>query len=204
MKAWTNFKTRVSTEFREKVWDREPVLKARQKFGELDTQTQSYVLIGSFAAFVLVLVLTFFTLWGRTISLKNEIARMDESIRMAQNSAVRIEELKALERSRSADALLRDFDTSGDSSSFAERVGTKALIKKESVAITPGAKGVADMKFDKISLRQLTRALYLIEKSGSGATVDKLSVDTKDDTEGYLWAQLSLRKDAAAGAKGGF
>ena len=97
MKAWKELKARLSSEFREKVWESEPVLKARQKFGELDAQTQSYVVIGSFASFVLILLLTFFTLWGRTISLKNELARMDDSIRMSQSSAVRIQELKAQE-----------------------------------------------------------------------------------------------------------
>jgi len=203
MKAWEEFKARISSEFKEKVWDSEAALKARQKFSELDTQTQSYVLIGSFAAFVLILLLTFFTLWGRTIALKNELALMDANIRLAQNSSVRIQELKAQEQNRNADALLRDFDVSGDASGFAERVGTKALIKKDSVTVTPGAKDSADLKLDKISLRQLVRALYLIEKSGSGAAVEKLSVDTKDDPEGYLFAQLTLKKDSGHAGKGG-
>ncbi|HEY8279042.1 MAG TPA: hypothetical protein VIH99_05435 [Bdellovibrionota bacterium] len=191
---------KLKIELREKVWDSESVLKLRQKFAELDTQTQSYVLIGSFSAFMLVLLLTFFTLWGKTISLKNELARMDDQIRMAQNSSVRIEELKAMERSRTADPLLRDFDLSGPADTFAERVGTKALIAKSSVEVS-GSKTGADLKLNKISLRQLVRTLYLIEKSGSGASVEKLTVDAKNDTEGYLWAQLEIKKDA--GAKGG-
>lgn len=201
MKFWTDFKKRISTEFKEKIWESEGVLKARQKFSELNTQTQSYILIGSFAGFMLILLLTFFTLWGRTIALKNELARMDDEIRMTQNSTVRIQELKMAEQNRNSDALLRDFDVSGDVGGFAERVGTKALIKKESYTVTPGAKSTADMKLEKISYRQLARALYLIEKSGSGASVDKLSVDTKGDPEGYLWAQLTLKKELA---KGGF
>ncbi len=200
MKAWKDFKQSIGTEFREKFWDSEQLLKVRQKFSELDTQTQSYVLIGSFAAFMLVLVLTFFALWAKTISLKNELAQMDQQIRLAQNSAVRIEELKAQERNRTSDALLRDFDTSGPADGLAERVATKALIAKTSVEVS-SVKGGADMKLNKISLRQLVRALYLIEKSGSGASVEKLSVDTKDDPDGYLWAQLILKKEAD---KGGF
>jgi hypothetical protein len=200
VKFWTTFKQWISTEFKEKVWESEAVLKARQKFSELDTQTQSYVLIGSFAGFMLILLLTFFTLWGRTIALKHDLARMDDEIRLTQNFAVRIQELKMAEQNRNSDALLRDFDVSGDADSFAERVGGKALIKKESFSITPGAKGMADMKLEKISYRQLARALYLIEKSGSGAAVEKLSVDTKDDPEGYLWAQLTLKKDSGKGS----
>ena len=88
MKIWGNLKSRIIAEFREKIWENEQVLKVRQKFFELDTQTQSYILIGSFAGFVLILLLTFFSLWGHVISLKNEIARMEESIRMAQNSEI--------------------------------------------------------------------------------------------------------------------
>jgi hypothetical protein len=202
VKFWTDFKKRIAGEFKEKVWESESVLKARQKFSELDKQTQSYVLIGSFTGFMLILLLTFFTLWGRTIALKNELARMDDEIRMTQNSNVKIQELKIAEQNRNSDALLRDFDITGDTGGFAERVGAKALIKKESYTVTPGAKGAADLKLEKVSLRQLTRALYLIEKSGSGASVDKLSVDTKGDPEGYLWAQLTLKKDAEK-SKGG-
>jgi len=184
---------RLKTEFREQIWNSEQILKLRQKFAELDTQTQSYVLIGSFAAFVLVLLLTFFTLWGRTISLKNELAQMDEAIRMTQNSAVRIEELKAQERSRMGDAMLASFDASGDASSFAERVGQKSLIAKADVEVK-GSKDGAAMNLNKISLRQLTRALYLIEKSGGGASVERLGVSSKDDPEGYLWAEITIKK----------
>jgi hypothetical protein len=199
MKFWTDFKKRMAGEFKEKVWESEAVLKARQKFSELDKQTQSYVLIGSFAGFMLILLLTFFTLWGRTIALKNELARMDDEIRMTQNSNVKIQELKIAEQNRNSDVLLRDFDATGDTAGFAERVGAKALIKKESYTVTPGAKGASDLNLEKISLRQLARTLYLIEKSGSGASVEKLSVDTKSDPEGYLWAQLTLKKDPGKG-----
>lgn len=185
---------RLKAEFTEQIWNNEQVLKLRQKFAELDTQTQSYVLIGGFAAFVLVLLLTFFTLWGKTISLKSELARMDESIRMAQNSAARIEELKALDSARRADPMLRDFQTDGDASSLAERVGAKSLIRKDDYKVT-GAGASASLSLTKISLRQLSRALYLIEKSGAGASVEKLNVTTKDDTEGYLWAEITLKKE---------
>lgn len=188
----------LKADFREKVWDSEQALKLRQKFSELDTQTQSYILIGGFAGFVTILLLTFFLLWGKAISMKNQIAQFDEQIRLAQKTAVRIEELKSQEKSRSSDFLLRDFEVSGSADSFAERVGTKSLIAKSSVEVTPGKAG-ATMKLNKISLRQLTRALYLIEKSGSGASVEKLNVETKDDPEGYLWAELLLKKDAAKG-----
>lgn len=184
---------RFKADFQERVWNSEQVLKLRQKFGELDTQTQSYVLIGSFAGFVLVLLLTFFTLWGKTIALKNELARMDESIRMTQNSEVRIKELEALERSRRADPMLASFDSSGSADSFAERVATKSLIAKDSVVVS-SSKGGAEVKFNKISLRQLSRALYLIEKSGGGASIDRLGISTKDDPEGYLWAEISIKK----------
>jgi hypothetical protein len=204
MKAWDDLTARISVEFKEKFWDSEAVLKIRQKFSELDTQSQSYVLIGSFAAFVLLLLVTFFTIWGRTISLKNELVQMDSSIRLAQNSAVHIQELKSQEQNRNMDSMLRDFDVSGDVSGLADRVIAKSLIKKETATVTPGTKDSVDVKLEKISLRQLVRALYLIEKSGSGTTVEKLSVDTKDDPQGYLWAELTLKKEPApSGAKGG-
>ena len=32
MKAWNDFKQRIAADFREKFWDSEQMLKARQKF----------------------------------------------------------------------------------------------------------------------------------------------------------------------------
>src|SRR4051812_47594533 len=124
---------RIKTEFREQIWDNEQVLKLRQKFAELDSQTQSYVIIGSFAGFVLILLLTFFTLWGKTILLKNELASMDDDIRYAQNAATRIEELKAEARTQNFDSLLRDFDVNLPIASLAERATQKSLISKSNV-----------------------------------------------------------------------
>lgn len=185
---------RLKADFKEQIWDSEQVLKIRQKFSELDTQTQSYVLIGSFAAFVLFLLLTFFTLWGRTISVKNEIAAMDDTIRYVQKSAVRIEELRAAAQSQGYEPLLEGIDLDASVDTFLERATQKSLIAKGNVEVTPPKGPLADVKLNRISLTQLVRMLYIIEHSGAGASVDKLTVDAKDDTQGYLWATITVRK----------
>lgn len=185
---------KLKLEFREQVWDNEQILKIRQKFAELDGQTQSYIIIGSFAAFVLVLLVTFFTLWGRTMVLKSELAAMEEDIRYAQNAAARIEELKAEARNQNSDSLLRDFDVSLPVAAFAERATQKSLISKSNVEIGDEKNNGVTVKLTKISLRQLVRMLYLVEQSNAGAAVEKLSIDNKDDPEGYLWAELLVRK----------
>ena len=190
---------RLKTEFKEQIWDNEQVLKVRQKFAELDRQTQSYIIIGSFSGFVLILVLTFFTLWGRTMLMKSELAAMDEDIRFIQNTATRIDELKAEARNLNSDVLLRDFDTSLPVAGFVERASQKSLISKGNVEVGEEKNDGVVVKLSKISLRQLVRMLYLIENSNAGASVERLSVDAKDDTEGYLWAELLVRKPARAG-----
>lgn len=190
---------RIKTEFKEQIWDNEQVVKLRQKFAELDSQTQSYIIIGSFAGFVLVLLLTFFTLWGKTILLKNEIAAMDDDIRIAQRAATRIEELKAEARNQSSDPLLRDFDVNLPITAFAERAAQKSLIAKTNVEVGEEKNNGVVLKLTKISLRQLVRVLYLFEHSNSGASVEKLSIDSKDDPEGYLWAEILVRKAPRAG-----
>ncbi len=180
---------KLKTDFKEQVWDSEAVLKIRQKFAELDTQTQSYVIIGSFVGFVLFLLLSFFFLWGKTISLKNDIAELDTTIQYVQKSSTRIAELRSQAMQRT-DPLLEDIDN--NSPDFLERATQKSLIAKSNVEVT--AKGnLSDLKLQRISLTQLLRVLYIIEQSGAG-TVEKLNVDAKDDKEGYLWATLSMRK----------
>lgn len=184
---------KLKTDFKEQVWDHEQMLKARQKFSELDTQTQSYVLIGSFGAFVLILLLSFFGLLGRTISLKTEIAALEDQIKFVQQSAVKIEELRAQAQQQNFEPLLEGVDPSAPVGSFLERATQKALISKTNVEVTSdGNKG--ELKLSRISLTQLARVLYIIEKSKSGASVERYSVDAKDDLEGYLWAEFTVKK----------
>jgi hypothetical protein len=190
---------KIKMELKEQIWDNEQVLKVRQKFAELDSQTQSYVIIGSFAGFVLILLVTFFTLWGRTILLKSDLASLDDDIRYAQNSATRIEEMKAEARAQTSDSLLRDFDVSLPVAAFAERATQKSLISKSNVDIGEEKNNGVAVKLTRISLRQLVRMLYLMEQSNSGATVEKLAIDSKDDPEGYLWAELLVRKAPKVG-----
>jgi hypothetical protein len=186
---WQKFKT----EFREQIWDNEQVLKIRQKFAELDPQTQSYIIIGSFAAFVLFLLATFFTLWGKTISVKNQIAEMETNIQYVQKAAVRIDELRQQAQSQGSEPLIEDIDTSAPVASFLERAAQKSLIAKGNVEVNAAGPG-AELKLNKISLTQLVRMLFIIENAGAGTSVEKLNVDAKDDTEGYLWATMTVRK----------
>lgn len=193
---------KLKVQFREQIWNNEQVVKIRQKFGELDTQTQSYVLIGSFTAFVFILLISFVALWGRAISTKNEIARMDETIRYVQTSATKIAELQEQASQESADPLLEGLDAEAPLAAMLEQAGQKSLINKANVSVTEGDNGTrADVKLNKISLTQLVRMLYLIEESGAGATVEHLNVDAKDDTQGYLWTTLSIVRKPATGGR---
>jgi len=186
---------KLQTEFREQIWDNEQVLKLRQKFSELDTQTQSYVIIGSFAAFVLFLLVTFFTLWGKTISVKNQIAEMETTIQYVQKAAVKIDELRSQAQSQGIEPLLEDIDANAPVPAFLERASQKSLIAKGNVEVGSAATGGAtELKLNKISLTQLVRMLFIIENAGGGTSVEKLNVDAKDDTEGYLWATMTVRK----------
>lgn len=186
---------KLKTEFREQIWDNEQVLKIRQKFAELDTQTQSYIIIGSFAAFVLFLLATFFTLWGKTISVKNQIAEMETHIQYVQKAAVKIDELRQQAQSQGSEPLIEDIDTNAPVAMFLERAAQKSLIAKGNVEVGgSAAAGATELKLNKISLTQLVRMLFIIENAGAGTSVEKLNVDAKEDTEGYLWATMTVRK----------
>lgn len=186
---WQRFKT----EFREQIWDNEQVLKLRQKFSELDTQTQSYILIGSFSAFVLFLLVTFFALWGRAITVKSRIAEMESHIRYVQKAVTQIEEFRAQARNQGREPLLEGLDLSAPVNTFLERAALKSLIAKANIEVN-GSGPTAELKLNKISLTQLVRVLFILEQAGAGTSVEKLSVDERGDTDGYLWAELSVRK----------
>lgn len=191
---------KLKLQFRDQIWNNEQVVKARQKFAELDVQTQSYVLIGTFTAFVFILLVSFVVLWGRAVSTKNEIARMDETVRYVQTSAAKIAELQEQASQESADPLLDGFDAEAPLAAMLEQASQKSLINKANVSVTEGDNGTrADLKLNRISLTQLVRMLYLIEESGSGAVVDHLNVDAKDDAAGYLWTTMSIVRKSAGG-----
>jgi hypothetical protein len=185
---------KLKTEFREKVWDNEQVLKARQKFTELDTQTQSYILIGSFGAFVLFLLVTFFTLWGGVISVKNQIAEIESQTIYAQKAAAKVEEFRAAARSQGVEPLLEELDLAAPLVAFLERVSQKSLINKANVEISESGP-LAEMKLSRISLTQLVRVLFILENAGAGTKVEKMNIDAKEDRDGYLWASLSVKRE---------
>jgi hypothetical protein len=186
---WEQFKAKFRTE----IWNNEQIVKARQKFAELDSTTQSYVVIGSFTGFVLILLVSFFTLWGRTIAMKNEIAGIEETTRYVQASAVKIQELQEQASNDTADPMLEGFDAEAALPALLEAAGAKSLIAKPNVTVTDSGDH-AEVKLNRISLTQLVRMLYLLEQSGANAVVDHLNVDAKDDTQGYLWASISVRR----------
>jgi hypothetical protein len=185
---------RIQQEWKEQIWDNEQVLKLRQKFAELDTQTQSYVIIGSFSGFVLFLLLTFFVLWGRAISVKNQIADMEATVQYVQKASVKIEELKAQALQQGTEPLLENLNLEAALVPFLEQAVQKSLISKSNVEILPSQGSAAEAKLNKISLTQLVRMLYILEKSGAGTVVEKVTVDAKEDKDGYLWATLTVRK----------
>lgn len=186
---------KLKNDFREQIWNNPQMIQVRQKFSELDTTTQSYILIGSFSAFVLFLLVSFFALWGRSIGMKNEIAAMDENIRYVQSSAVKITELQEQAAQQTQDPLLEEFDPEAPLGELLSAAGQKSQIAKSNVQVTEGDNGTrADVKLNHISLTQLVRVLYLIEQSGAPTVVDKLTVDAKDDKQGYLWATMTVRK----------
>lgn len=190
---------KIKIQFREQVWDNEQVLKLRQKFAELDSQTQSYVVIGSFGGFVLVLLITLFSFWVSAASKKSTLAEMEENIRFIQSSAVKIEELKSQARSQNTDSLTRDLDPSAPVDELMQKIVQKAMIQKAAVDIGQAKGAAVDVTLSRISLRQFVRVLYMIENSQSGAIVEKFTFENKDDPEGYVSVTLSVRKQSLKG-----
>jgi hypothetical protein len=198
-----NFLENLKKQFQENVWDNEQVLQLRQRFSELDAQTQSYSLIGAFAFFLFLLLGSLLYLGITNASLQSQIVDMDTSIHHLQASADKMEDLRAKIRSQSSDPSLRDLDRSAPLNTFTEKAAQKAFIGKDSFEISnekqsSAVKGMIqnslDVKLSRISLRQLVRMLYFIEQTQSGIDVQKLNIDSKDDPSGYLWASLSLQK----------
>lgn len=186
---WENIKTQL----REQIWDNEQVLKLRQKFTELDTQTQSYIVVGSFAAFVLILILSFVSLWLNASSLKSNLADLDDQIRFVHSSAAKIEELKAQARTQGGDSLLRDIDPFGPVDAVVQKITQKALIPKASVELGDIKTDSVALSLNKISLRQLVRVLYMLENTQ--LEMESLQMETKE--EGFLAAKLLVRRGTA-------
>ena len=188
-------------EFKEKVWDHEQVVKLRHKFAELDAQTQSYILIGVFGAFVLILSLSFIGFLVKTSSLRTELALMEDQIKFVQSSVAKIEELKAQARTRNTEPLLRDLESDLDLNTLTDKIVQKALIPKANAEVGDAKANALEVKLNKISLRQLVRVLYMLEESQANTVVEKINIDSREDKEGYIWVVLGIKKfPAKAGA----
>lgn len=189
---------KLKVALKEKVWDHENVVQLRQKFNELDSQVQSYLIIGSFCAFLLFLAATVLFAFFQNQGLKTQIIENETLLATLQQTSAKIAQIKAQEQeNRLVDPIFRDLDPTASPQTFLEKALQKSKISKTSAESIEEKGSKVDVKLSKISLKQLVRLLYYIEHSNAGARVDRLKVETRDDPEGYLWSNLTLLKESS-------
>jgi hypothetical protein len=203
---------KLQKQFQENIWNSEQVLQLRQQFAELDAETQSYSLIGAFAAFLALLLGSLLYLAIANHSMQSQIDDAEANIHYLQNAMDKMEDFRARTRALSYDTNLKDIDRSVSLSAFTEKAAEKSFLSKASYEIqndktSPPTKGVIqsslDIHLNKVSLRQVVRLLYFLEQTQSGIEVQRMSLESKNDPQGYLWASLSLKRNTEAPKKAG-
>ncbi len=199
------FWEKIQKQFQENIWNSEQVLQLRQQFAQLDAETQSYSLIGAFATFLAILLGSLLYLAISNHSTQSQINEFDASISYLQDSSDKMEDFKARARAYGSDPNLKDLDRSASLPAFTEKVAEKAFLSKDNYEIldekqSPPAKGIVQsslsLHLNKVSLRQIVRLLYFLEQTQSGVEVQRISIDSKTDTQGFLWASLSLKRSS--------
>lgn len=184
------------TKLKEFFWEHEEVVRLRHQFSELDPKVQSYTIFGGLGGLSVLLLGLLGFLFSSVHIAKRDIADANESIRYLDASSDKMDELRQRIRAQSVAADDLDLNPSSPLLEVTEKVAGRSAIGKDSLEVPATATGpTLEVKLNKISLRQLVRFLFYVENSKAEVAFQQVQVDTKSDTQGYLWAVLKLARE---------
>ena len=182
---------KIQDTLRESVWEQEPALQLRQKFAELDAKTQGIVQLSAVGVAGLILFTALGLLISGTLDRKNKISEIKSQIQYVKDAATKIE---ASRRSGSTSMQgLAGLNTNAPLPELVEQIALRASIGRGSIEIGEGDPTL--LRLSRVSIRQLVRVFYILENQIPGIEWKKLSLDSRNDKSGYLWADIELRRN---------
>ena len=164
------------------------------RFDELDQKQQKIVAVAGLGTVALVVFMIPLMLAFSVNAKKSSISDLDEMTLFLIKTNNEIRDLKLrIKRQGKTETTAANPNAAPDE--IAQISLKNGQISEGSYELQPSsAPGVPfGMKLDRISLRQLVRVLYSIESAS--ALVTELSVDTRNDTKGYMWANLKFVRE---------
>lgn len=193
--------TNPFSKLKEILLESEEIARLKQQFNELDSKTQSVVILaGSGVSIALMLGLLAF-LFISNLGIKAQMADLNSSIQYLQSSSEKMEEIRQKIKMQSSHSDSIDVTETMPLAEVVEKVGGKSSIAKENMELSTEAGASYEFKLNKVSLRQIVRFFYYLENSKANTLVQNLQIESRNDPEGYLWSSIKLVREAPKAKK---
>lgn len=183
--------------FSDRIRDSELVSQIKAKYDELDPQSKLYLNLGGVIAGFLFILITVISGLSTVNSLKNEMNEREELIGWLQRSGDNLKQLKAQFESKQNDNINSPLNT------FVENVGANTGLNPEKLTVSAETSGetlkdakevLVEAKMAHTNLKIVTRFLFNLTDQGvkRNLTIKNLSIDTKDDPDGYIDVAMTV------------
>lgn len=181
---------KIKAALRESVWEQEQVIQLRQKFAELDPKSQAIVQLSAIGIAAIVLLALVGTLLSGSLQRKSRITEIEALVQYAKIAAGKID----ASRRTGPGGLpgLSGINAAAPLPELLEQISLRASIGRGSIEMVEGDPTV--LKLSRVSIRQLTRLFYILENQLPGVEWKKIALDSRNDTQGYLWADIEVRR----------
>jgi hypothetical protein len=183
----------------ERIKDNDFFIQIKSKYDELDSKQKFIVNLSILGSGALLILIFFITLVSKVSSLKTELHEREELISWLEQEAYQLKILKSQHNnSDDIDNLNTPLHT------FIETIATQTGIPSDKITVAKEQEKeklknavviTAPVTMNKTNLRILTRFLFNLTSKGQSRnlTITELTVDTKNDPDGYLDANFVVQ-----------
>lgn len=199
----TQFFSSIIEKLQEQTWFQE----LKSKWDDLDPQSRSYAFFGGLAFAILAVLLTLSSLYWNILKIKSDLGTKTELLTLIRSAQ---DELKRLEESNSNAQASARSTSSTPWNNYFESLATSNSIDPKSLNISP-EKSLSSLSpkesskekdtpkeshfeigLKKVNIRQIVRFAFSLENGIRPVKLKNLLIDTKNDSSGYMDAQLTL------------
>jgi hypothetical protein len=182
----------------EKIADQTWYQQLKAKWDELDQQSRTYLRGATIVGSLLLVIFILFTGWWGVRSLRKEVSEKNDILTMLQSAN---EELRKLKETIPFGATTRAETGAVAWPSYFENTATTAGMDKTAISVSQEKQGsksdlakesMFDISLKHVNIKQIVRFSFTLENSPRPVKIRNISIDTKNDPEGYMDATLAV------------
>jgi hypothetical protein len=170
------------------------VIELKSRYSNLETQQQQWILFGSIATFLFLVLVLPTSLLITTASMESRIKQMDADSDFLNQTADEISVLNTLV-AQQGQAVDPSITPETPIKELSIKYLTSSGITEEAYTVQEAADTKsATLSLSRLNLVQFRKLLYSLENSPAGLELSKVDVEMKPEAKGYMTSAISFSK----------